>query len=436
MPAVSIVLLNQKGGVGKTSTCHHLAGTLAKDGKRILLVDNDPQASLTQGLFGPQATRDLDPGQTIAAVYRAIAVPEQIIHRTEIAGIDLVPGSRHAMKYNNAEPWAADRDLQIGLRDVVEAVRDRYDLVLIDCPPNLHLCSLGGAGRRATSSDRAAPARGLRCAGHHRRPGVGGPGHRAGQPRPVAPGLPDHDVQRPQVDPQDVRGDAPGPVRGRRLRDAHPARRRVPRGDRLPQADRPVQAQGRGRQGDQGAGRRDSMARLEARRGRTRGRPPDEQARRTAPRGRRQRRREHGGRGRPPVAGWRACRSRSAAPGTRTSSKAKNAFEVPVDKIVPDPNQPRKVFTPEDLQDLSDSIRARGLLQPIRVRWDEEREKYVIVAGERRWRAAIMAGKATLTCVIVEGEMAESRDPPRSARRELPPGRPPAHRAGRGVQGA
>ena len=88
--------------------------------------------------------------------------------------------------------------------------------------------------------------------------------------------------------------------------------------------------------------------------------------------------------------------------------KAKNAFEVPADKIVPDPNQPRKVFTPEDLQDLSDSIRSRGLLQPIRARWDEERQKYVIVVGERRWRAAIMAGKATVACVIVEGEMTES----------------------------
>jgi chromosome partitioning protein len=141
MPAVSIVLLNQKGGVGKTSTCHHLAGTLAKEGKRILLVDNDPQASLTQGLFGPQVTRAFDPGQTIAAVYASNAVPEQIIHRTEIPGIDLVPGSRYAMKYNNAEPWSAGRDLQIGLRDTVEAVRDRYDSVLIDCPPNLHLCS-------------------------------------------------------------------------------------------------------------------------------------------------------------------------------------------------------------------------------------------------------------------------------------------------------
>jgi chromosome partitioning protein len=141
MPAVSIVLLNQKGGVGKTSACHHLAGTLAKERKKILLVDNDPQASLTQGLFGPQVTRELSAGQTVAAVYAGSAVPEQIIHRTDVAGIDLVPGSRHAMKYNNAEPWAAGRDLQIGLREVVDAVRDRYDMVLIDCPPNLHLCS-------------------------------------------------------------------------------------------------------------------------------------------------------------------------------------------------------------------------------------------------------------------------------------------------------
>jgi ParB family chromosome partitioning protein len=88
--------------------------------------------------------------------------------------------------------------------------------------------------------------------------------------------------------------------------------------------------------------------------------------------------------------------------------KAKNAFEVPTDKIVPDPNQPRKVFAPEDIQDLSDSIRSRGLLQPIRVRWDEEREKYVIVTGERRWRATIMAGRQVIACVVVEGEMTES----------------------------
>jgi ParB family chromosome partitioning protein len=88
-------------------------------------------------------------------------------------------------------------------------------------------------------------------------------------------------------------------------------------------------------------------------------------------------------------------------------AKARGAFEVPVDKIAPDPNQPRKVFTPEDLQDLADSIRDRGLLQPIRVRWDEGRERYIVIAGERRWRAARMAGLDRLTCVVADGEMAE-----------------------------
>ena len=69
-----ITALNQKGGVGKTSTCYHLAGTLALAGRRVLLVDNDPQASLTQGFFGPQVTRKFDPTETIVAVYQQEAI--------------------------------------------------------------------------------------------------------------------------------------------------------------------------------------------------------------------------------------------------------------------------------------------------------------------------------------------------------------------------
>lgn len=89
-------------------------------------------------------------------------------------------------------------------------------------------------------------------------------------------------------------------------------------------------------------------------------------------------------------------------------AKARGAFEVPVDKIVPDPNQPRKIFTPEDLQDLADSIRDRGLLQPVRVRWDETREKYIVIAGERRWRATRMAGLDKILCIVADGEMTEA----------------------------
>jgi chromosome partitioning protein len=136
-----ITALNQKGGVGKTSTCYHLAGTLAMAGRRVLLVDNDPQASLTQGFLGPQATRRLEPAETIAAVYQQEAAPEQVIRSTHIAGIDLLAGSRAASSFNVPDPHLADWPLQMALRDFLADIAGCYDLVLIDCPPNLHLAS-------------------------------------------------------------------------------------------------------------------------------------------------------------------------------------------------------------------------------------------------------------------------------------------------------
>jgi chromosome partitioning protein len=136
-----ITALNQKGGVGKTSTCHHLAGTLALMGRRVLLVDNDPQSSLTQGLLGPSAALAIDPAETVAAVYAGDAFPEQVVRPSGIAGVDLVPGSVHSTRHNVPVPHEADWGAQTCLRSFLADVRDRYDLVLIDCPPNLHLCS-------------------------------------------------------------------------------------------------------------------------------------------------------------------------------------------------------------------------------------------------------------------------------------------------------
>ena len=86
-------------------------------------------------------------------------------------------------------------------------------------------------------------------------------------------------------------------------------------------------------------------------------------------------------------------------------AKSKNAIEVPLDKIVPDPDQPREEFDPESLERLADSLRTRGQLQPIRVRWDEAQSKYVLICGERRWRAARIAGMATMSCVVSEGPL-------------------------------
>ena len=137
-----ICLLNQKGGVGKTSTCHHLAGTLVRDQKTVLLVDNDPQSSLTQGLWGPMATREIDPAETVAAILgNEEPYPAAVIKPTGIARIDLVPGSKRATSLNVPDPHLVDPARQFALKQFLDEVKDAYNYVLIDCPPNLHLCS-------------------------------------------------------------------------------------------------------------------------------------------------------------------------------------------------------------------------------------------------------------------------------------------------------
>jgi ParB family chromosome partitioning protein len=81
-------------------------------------------------------------------------------------------------------------------------------------------------------------------------------------------------------------------------------------------------------------------------------------------------------------------------------TKARNAAEIAIDRIVPDPDQPRKEFDEDALTRLVESMRTRGQLQPCIVRWDEGGGAYVLICGERRWQAAKRAGLATLACVI------------------------------------
>jgi chromosome partitioning protein len=143
MPAICITFLNQKGGVGKTSSTFHLAGTLARDGHRVLLIDIDPQASLTQGFEGPIFMRSLDRHSSVAALFGdgLPPTPEELIRPTPFAGISLVPGSVHLTRHNIPEPHEAPRDQQRALCEFVAEVRDQFDLIFFDCPPNLHLCS-------------------------------------------------------------------------------------------------------------------------------------------------------------------------------------------------------------------------------------------------------------------------------------------------------
>jgi ParB family transcriptional regulator, chromosome partitioning protein len=82
-------------------------------------------------------------------------------------------------------------------------------------------------------------------------------------------------------------------------------------------------------------------------------------------------------------------------------SRNKDAAFIPTEKIGADPTQPREEFDEDELQKLAESLQSRGQLQAITVYWEESRGLYVIVCGERRWRAAKLAGIPTMTATIL-----------------------------------
>lgn len=82
--------------------------------------------------------------------------------------------------------------------------------------------------------------------------------------------------------------------------------------------------------------------------------------------------------------------------------------KLPVNKILPNPSQPRKLFREEDLQSLAQSIRENGLLQPVTVRRGKERGVYFLVAGERRLRACKIAGLREISVILTDCEPQDS----------------------------
>ena len=80
--------------------------------------------------------------------------------------------------------------------------------------------------------------------------------------------------------------------------------------------------------------------------------------------------------------------------------RSRDTGEIEIDEVMPDPGQPRKHFDEKELANLAESIKDEGLLQPIRVRWSEEQGKWLIVAGERRWRAHKLAELPRIKCTF------------------------------------
>lgn len=129
-------VVNQKGGVGKTTTSINLAACLAIEGLRVLLVDCDPQANASSGLGFP---RD-DNRRSVYDLLVGECTADQVILPTDLDKLSLIPGSNHLTGANIELANADDRALR--LRNALKTAREDFELIILDCPPALNLLTL------------------------------------------------------------------------------------------------------------------------------------------------------------------------------------------------------------------------------------------------------------------------------------------------------
>ena len=131
----TIAIVNQKGGVGKTTSCVNLAAALTAQGAKVLVCDFDPQGNATSG-FGLDKTHS-------PSVYEVIlgnAPMSRAIVNTKWA--DVVPSNK-ALSGATVELIALDRR-EFRLKDALDEVKGSYDFIFVDCPPSLELLTLDG----------------------------------------------------------------------------------------------------------------------------------------------------------------------------------------------------------------------------------------------------------------------------------------------------
>jgi chromosome partitioning protein len=131
-----ISLCNQKGGVGKSTTAQNLSSFLAAFGKRLLLVDIDPQANTTSGM-------GLNPRRLDKSIYHVLigkAGIEETIKKTPVFSVDILPSS--SALAGAAVELVGMKNREYKLKEALEPIRRKYDFMIIDSPPSLGLLTI------------------------------------------------------------------------------------------------------------------------------------------------------------------------------------------------------------------------------------------------------------------------------------------------------